>query len=331
MVIGDLGMGLADHAEQRGLSHVGEAHQSHVRQQLQLQHHVVALAGQTGLGKAGHLPGGGGEMLVAPAAPATLAQHIGGVVGHILDDLAALGVTHQRTAGHADGQAFAVLAGLAAALPVHAVAGHIFALVAEVHQCGHIVVHLQDDGAAVAAVAAVRAARRDIFFPMERHRAVAAVAGPHGDPRLVDKSVRHAVYLAVSENLPIAPYCFILPEKPENVNRNPPANHLGAAISGQGVAQRQKVWYDTSACSGIEVVITADSKFLEAPAVSSAENVHRTGHCAGSDFTISYRSCVFFLHSSGAGTTLETYGELSERSKVRHSKSCYLPQKLNNY
>ena len=64
-----------------------------------------------------------------------------------------------------------------------------------------------------------------------------------------------------------------------------------------------------------------DSKFLEAPAVSSAENVRRTGLCAGSDFTISYRSCVFFLHSSGARITLEIYGELSERSKVRRSKS----------
>ena len=64
-----------------------------------------------------------------------------------------------------------------------------------------------------------------------------------------------------------------------------------------------------------------DSKFLEVPVVSSAENVRRTGLCAGSDFTISYRSCVFFLHSSGAGITLEVYGELSERSKVRHSKS----------
>ena len=64
-----------------------------------------------------------------------------------------------------------------------------------------------------------------------------------------------------------------------------------------------------------------DSKFLEAPAVSSAENVHRTGLCAGSDFTILYCSCVFFLHSSGARITLEVYGELSERSKVRHSKS----------
>ena len=69
-----------------------------------------------------------------------------------------------------------------------------------------------------------------------------------------------------------------------------------------------------------------DSKFLEAPAVSSAEKVRRTGLCAGSDFTISYRSCVFFLHSSGARITLEVYGELSERSKVRHSK-CRVPKR----
>ena len=61
---------------------------------------------------------------------------------------------------------------------------------------------------------------------------------------------------------------------------------------------------------------------MEAPAVSSAENVRRTGLCAGSDFTISYRSCVFFLHSSGAGITLEIYGELSEWSMVQHSKCC---------
>ena len=94
------------------------------------------------------------------------------------------------------------------------------------------------------------------------------------------------------------------------------------------VAPQRKVWYDTprdkqryrSGHNG------TDSKFLEAPAVSSAENVHRTGLCAGSDFTISYRSCVFFLHSSGARITLEIYGELSERSKVRHSK-CRVPKR----
>ena len=70
----------------------------------------------------------------------------------------------------------------------------------------------------------------------------------------------------------------------------------------------------------------ADSKFLEAPVVSSAEEVRRTRLCVGSDFTISYRSCVFFLRSSGARITLEIYGELSERSKVRHSK-CRVPKR----
>ena len=205
MVVGDLGVGLADHTEQRAFAHIGKAHQTHVRQQLQLQHHIVALAGQARLGKAGNLTGGGGEMLVAPAAPAALAQHIGGIVGHVLDDLAALGVAHQRAPGHTDGQALAVLAGLAAALTVHAVAGHIFALVAEVHQRGHVVVHLQDDGAAVAAVAAVGAAGGDVLLPMERHRAVAAIAGPNGDPRLINKTSCHGVYLTVSENVPTDP------------------------------------------------------------------------------------------------------------------------------
>ena len=68
------------------------------------------------------------------------------------------------------------------------------------------------------------------------------------------------------------------------------------------------------------------SKCLEAPVVSSAENVRRTRLFTGSDFTISYRSCVFFLHSSGVGITLKIYGELSERSKVRHSK-CRVPKR----
>ena len=86
-------------------------------------------------------------------------------------------------------RSLAVLAGLAAALAVHAVGRHIFALVAEVHQGGHVVVHLQDDGAAVAAVAAVGAAGGHVFLPVEGHRAVAAVAGPDGDPRFINKTM----------------------------------------------------------------------------------------------------------------------------------------------
>ena len=47
---------------------------------------------------------------------------------------------------------------------------HVLALVAEVHQGGHIVIHLQNDGAAPAAVAAVRPAGSHVFFSVKGHR-----------------------------------------------------------------------------------------------------------------------------------------------------------------
>ena len=155
----------------------------------------MALAGEARLGEAGHLPGGSGEMHIAPAAPSALAEDVRFAAAHVLNDLVGLGVPHQRAPGDADHQIGAVLAGLAATLTVHAAFRHVFALVAEVHQGGHVVIHPQNDGAALAAVAAVRAAGRHIFFPVERHRAVAAVACPDRDPGLVDKCCCHKVPL----------------------------------------------------------------------------------------------------------------------------------------
>ena len=191
VVVGDLGVGPADHAEEGGLAHVGEADEAHVRQQLQLQHHVVALAGQAALGEAGGLTGGGGEVGVAPAALAPPAEDIGLVAGHVLDNLVGLGVPDQGAPGDADGEGLAVLAALALAGAVHPLFRRIFALVAEVHQGGQVVVHLEDDVAAAAAVAAVGTAGSDIFFPVEGDAAVAAVPGPDRDPGLVNKCCRH--------------------------------------------------------------------------------------------------------------------------------------------
>ena len=89
----------------------------------------------------------------------------------------------------------AVLAALAAALAVYTGGRHIFALVAEVHQGGHIVIHLHDDAAAVAAVAAVRAAGGHIFLPVKGDHAVAAVAGTDGDARGIYKRRCHRMRL----------------------------------------------------------------------------------------------------------------------------------------
>ena len=93
------------------------------------------------------------------------------------------------------------------------------------------------------------------------------------------------------------------------------------------LATARKSWYHTMVCSGIEVVITGLTRKIrfqrsERPRTfPTAQEILRDRI-----FTSSYRSCVFFLHSSGARITLEIYGELSERSKVRHSK-CRVPKR----
>ena len=214
VVVGDLGLGLGYHGEQRGLAHVGEAHQPHVRQQLQFQDDIMGLAGESRLGKAGHLPGGSGEVAVAPAAPTAFAEDIGLAARHVLHDLAGLCVPHQRAPWNLDDQICAVLAGLPGPLAVGAVASHVLALVAEVHQGGHIVIHLQNDGAAPAAVAAVRPAGSHIFFPVKGHGTVAAVPCPDRDSGLIDERSCHGctsycdlfkeflILPILSENLP---------------------------------------------------------------------------------------------------------------------------------
>ena len=147
----------------------------------------MLLARKTSLGKARHLTGGRGEVLVAPAAAAALAEDEIVGIGHILDDLIRLQIAHDGTSGDLDDEVFTVLAAAALALPVFAVRRGIFALVAEVHQRGQVVVHTQDNGAAVAAVAAVLAARSHIFFPMKGHRAVAARAGLDRNAYFINK------------------------------------------------------------------------------------------------------------------------------------------------
>jgi hypothetical protein len=59
--------------------------------------------------------------------------------------------------------------------------------VAEIDQGVEVLVGLQPDAAAVAAVAAVRAAQRDELLAAETDAAIAAVAGGDGDFNFVDE------------------------------------------------------------------------------------------------------------------------------------------------
>ena len=151
----------------------------------------MLLALKARFGKTGRLTRRRCEVGVAPTALSAAAENERLGIGHILDDLVALRVAHNGAARHADGEILALLAELAPALTIHAGLSDVFALVAEVHQRGHIVVDDEDDIAAVAAVAAVGTARGDILFAVERHRAVTALTRAAEDACLIDKRCCH--------------------------------------------------------------------------------------------------------------------------------------------
>src|SRR5699024_5860554 len=102
-------------------------------------------------------------------------------------DLTGLLVADDRAARHADDEVRAVLALAALAAAVFARRGDVFFLVAEVHQRGQVVIHLEDDRAAAAAVAAVRPAGGDILLAVEADLAVPALAGDDLDLCNIDK------------------------------------------------------------------------------------------------------------------------------------------------
>ena len=187
MIVGDLGTGGRDDADEGGLAHIGEADQAHIRDDLQLQLQVHILAGQAGLGKLGDLAGGGGKMAIAPAAAAATGDHHRLGTGKVSHDQAGLGFFQHSAAGHADDQVIGVGAALALGAAVFTVGCGVLTLVAEVHQGGEVVVGDKNDVTAATAVAAVRAASRHEFFAVEGHRAVAALAGMQPDGRGINK------------------------------------------------------------------------------------------------------------------------------------------------
>ena len=167
VIVGDLGLCGADHGDQRGFSHVGESYQSHVCQQFQLQCDIERLTGKARRCETRNLPGRGGEVDIALAASAALCQDLRLVRGEVCHDPAGLCLPDDRTTWHTDHQIRCALSGAVSRTAVFAPLGGVLSLIAEVDQCGKVIIHLKDHIAAFSAVAAVRAACRHILFPME--------------------------------------------------------------------------------------------------------------------------------------------------------------------
>ena len=126
-------------------------------------------------------------MGIAPAATAALSQDEILAGGHIHNDLTGGRIPHNRAARHLDDERLAALTAHFPALAVLTCLGSVLALIPEVQQRGQIIVDPQDDAAAMAAVTAVGTAGGNIFFPVECHRAVTALATNDGNSNFIYK------------------------------------------------------------------------------------------------------------------------------------------------
>ena len=162
----DLGPGCRDLGDEGGLARRRQAEQPHVGQDLELEAQLLLLARKAGFGVARGAVDRGLEVQVAASAVAALADDdLGAVLHQVGDQLLADGpvlflddLEDERAHGQVDDQ---VVRGLAVAVAAHAglaVLGPVVALEAEVVQRHQPAGAAKDHVAALAAVAAVRAA-----------------------------------------------------------------------------------------------------------------------------------------------------------------------------
>ena len=175
-------------AQQRRLARVRQPDQANVGDQLELQVDGPLLAGLALLPLARRAVDGGGEVLVPESALAAARDADDGArLDEVAQDHAGRRVAHDRAGRNVERQVLPVLAGAVAAAALAAVARGIDRARREIEQRRHVRVRAQEDGAAVAAVAAVRPAALDVLLPPERAAAVAAFSAAHAQTRLVNE------------------------------------------------------------------------------------------------------------------------------------------------
>ena len=175
-IVGDFGRGFGEPAEQSGFARVGQADESHVRNQFEFEDHVAFFAGFAGFGFAGGLVGGGGEAFVALAAFAALGDDDGfPAFGQILEQMPAVGIADQSARRHADDGIFPAAAGSEIAFAVPAPLGFPMFMAHDVREAADVFIRDHNHAAAPSAVAAVGTAARHVGFPAKAHAAVAAV------------------------------------------------------------------------------------------------------------------------------------------------------------
>ena len=175
-VVGDLGPGRRDAGDERALAHVGEADQSHVGPEEQLEVVPRLLAAFTLLGEGRCPPPVGEEAGVPPSAAATVPGQPPVARGDQVAEDSAVAATGPGAHRDRNLEVGPIRSVTALAAPVAAIGGPTMGMVAEPEQRRLVGGGHQPYVAAPAAVAAVGAAPVDVGLTPKGHRAGSAVA-----------------------------------------------------------------------------------------------------------------------------------------------------------
>ncbi len=175
-------------ADERRLAGIRHAEQSHVGQHLQFELQVPTLA----RGAVRRLARGpvraALEARIAQPPAAARRDHLAlTVLGEIADEFARVDILHHGAARHVYIEIVPGPAGLVPARTALAALGAELPRNPEIRQGIHGGIGNEVHVAAVAAVAAVRAAPLDVFFPPKTQAAVPAVSGLHANGCFVDE------------------------------------------------------------------------------------------------------------------------------------------------
>ncbi len=185
-VVGDLGRGVGDAAQERRLAGVREAQERRVADHLEAQVELGRLAVLTDLRSARRLADRGREATIAsPAATAPRDHDARPRVREIRDRQLAARVVDLGAERHVHDRVTAAPARLAASFAVHAALTPQVALEAERREIAHVGIGEQHDIAAVSAIAAVGPALGHELLAPEGDAAVAAPAGLHDHRRAI--------------------------------------------------------------------------------------------------------------------------------------------------
>ena len=187
-IIRDFRLRCGDRTNERGFTSVWHTQHTDIRQQHQLQLQIAFLARRAHGFLARRTVNGGFETGVAKTVPAALRDHQTlAVFGHVAHRFARTLIDNARPDRHFDGHVFTAFTGAVAALAVLTAFGAERFLKAVIDKGVKVFVGLKPDVAAIAAIAAVRAAFRDIFFTTEAYAAVTAITRHDQDRSFINK------------------------------------------------------------------------------------------------------------------------------------------------